>query len=249
LRIKAVIGYDGTGYGGFQIQDNAPTIQAEIEGVLARLTGVSTRILAAGRTDAGVHAEGQVIAFDTGWRHSVEDLQRGMNALLPAQIAVFELQEAAPEFHPRFDALTRRYRYTIYRSAVRHPLYARTSLHLDRPLDVKAMNCAAKRLVGVHDFLAFGSPPQGECSQREVIQAAWSQQDPWLWFDIEANAFLYRMVRMLVGTMLRVGEGTLTVEAFAGILETRDRGRAGPAVAAKGLCLRSVTYDDGPERA
>jgi tRNA pseudouridine38-40 synthase len=167
-----------------------------------------------------------------------------MNALLPDQIAVLRLQGSAPGFHPRFDALTRSYRYTIYQSAVRHPLYARTSLHLDRPLDVEAMKRAAQCLVGIHDFSAFGSPPQGRSSYRNVVQAAWSYREPWLWFDIEANAFLYRMVRMLVGTLLRVGQRKLTVEAFAEILETQNRGGAGPAAAAQGLCLKSVTYED-----
>lgn len=242
MRIKAVVAYDGTGYGGFQIQENAPTIQADIEDVLVRLTGVSTRILAAGRTDAGVHAEGQVIAFDTAWRHSSSDLQRGMNALLPGQIAVFELNEVDPGFHPRFDASSRSYQYTIYRATVRHPFYRRYSLHMARDLDVGAMRDAAACLVGVHDFLAFGSPPQGGNSTREVIRATWSLEEPWLRFDIEANAFLYRMVRMLVGTLLRVGTGALTPEDFREILETRNRARAGPAVTAEGLCLKSVAY-------
>jgi len=247
VRIKAIIGYDGTGYGGLQIQENAPTIQAEIEDVIAQLTGVHTRILAAGRTDAGVHAEGQVIAFDTAWRHPVSDLQRGMNALLPEQIVVFELREVEPGFHPRFGALSRRYQYTIYRAAVRHPFYGRHSLYVERPLDVEAMSGAAQCLVGRHDFLAFGSPPQGHNSIREVIRATWSLQEPWLRFDIEANAFLYRMVRMLVGTMLRVGSGAITLEQFVQVLETRDRDGAGPAVAAEGLCLKSVAYADGPK--
>ncbi|MGC9522400.1 MAG: tRNA pseudouridine(38-40) synthase TruA [Anaerolineae bacterium] len=242
MRLKAVIGYDGTGYGGFQIQANAPTIQAEVERVLAKLTGVPVHILAAGRTDAGVHAEGQVIAFDTRWRHPVSDLQRGMNALLPEQIAVFELAEAKPAFHPRFDALSRHYRYTIYRGAVRHPLWARYSLHIGRALDVDAMASAARCLVGCHDFLAFGSPPQGDNSVRDISRAEWSVCGPWLTFDVEANAFLNRMVRMLVGTMVRVGYGAITPGEFEEILETRDRDRAGPALAAEGLCLMSVAY-------
>lgn len=242
MRLKAVVGYDGTGYGGFQIQTNAPTIQAEIERALARLTQESIRILAAGRTDAGVHAEGQVIAFDTEWRHPTVDLQRGLNALLPEQIAVFALEEVEAGFHPRFDARSRSYRYTVYQAAVRHPLFARFSLHVAQTLDVEAMELAARYLVGDHDFLAFGSPPQGHNSVREVSRATWSLRDPWLTFEIEANAFLYRMVRMLVGTMLRVGQGALSPQAFGEILETRNRERAGPAVAAEGLCLMSVGY-------
>lgn len=242
MRIKAVVGYDGTDYSGFQIQKNAPSIQAEIEEVLAKLTGVPTRILAAGRTDAGVHAEGQVVAFDTTWRHPISELHRGMNALLPEPIAVFDLDEVRPDFHPRFDALRRTYRYKIYQAAVRHPLYARYSLHVRQPLDIDAMARASKSLVGRQDFLAFGSPPQGDNSVREVFRAVWSVQGPWLTFEIEADAFLYRMVRMVVGTLQRVGSGALTPEAFGEILATRNRRRAGPAVDAAGLYLTSVVY-------
>lgn len=243
MRIRAIVGYDGTGYGGFQIQENAPTIQAEIEQVLERLTGDFTRILAAGRTDAGVHAEGQVIAFETQWRHSIPELQRAMNALLPEQIAIFDLAEVAGGFHPRFDAVRRTYRYTIYRGAVQHPLWVRYSLHVGDRLDLEAMARATQCLVGTHDFRAFGSPPQGENAVREVFRAEWTSQEPWLYFDIAANAFLYRMVRILVGTLLRVGRGALTPEEFAEILETRNREKAGPAVVAQGLCLKSVLYE------
>jgi len=242
VRVRAVIVYDGTGYGGFQIQSNAPTVQGELERALAGLTGEDVRIVAAGRTDAGVHAEGQTIAFETGWRHSLDELQRGMNALLPEQIAVSELAQAEAEFHPRYDARIRRYRYTIYRGLVRHPFHERYSVHIPGPLDLGAMARAAQSLVGSHDFLAFGSPPQGSNSVREVIRAEWSEDEPWLVFDIEANAFLYRMVRMLVGTLLRVGRRRLTPEEFEEILKGRDRRRAGPAAEAKGLSLTRVIY-------
>lgn len=244
MRIKAVVAYDGTGYGGFQRQKNAPSIQEELERVLERLTGVPTQVLSAGRTDAGVHAEGQVIAFDVAWRHPLGDLRRGMNALLPSQIAVSRLEVVAPTFHPRYAAVRRWYRYTLYRSTERNPLVARFSLHVARPLDVVAMNRAASMLVGRQDFAAFGSPPVGENTVREVFRAAWTEQGLWLYFDIEADAFLYRMVRLLVGTLLRVGEGVLTPEDFGDILRTRDRRRAGPAVAAQGLCLKAVFYAD-----
>lgn len=245
MRVKAVLGYDGTAYSGFQFQINAPSIQAEVERVLAELTQTPIRITAAGRTDAGVHARGQVVAFDTAWRHSIADLLRGMNALLPEDIVIFELDVVDPAFHPRFDALRRRYRYTIYREAVRNPLVARYSLHVPQSLDLAAMQAAADCLIGRHDFFAFGSPPQGVNSVRDVSCAAWSFNAPWLTFDIEANAFLYRMVRMVVGTLLRVGLGALTPVAFREILEARRRENAGPAAAAKALCLESVLYASG----
>jgi tRNA pseudouridine38-40 synthase len=242
VRVKAVIAYDGTGYSGFQIQKNAPTIQEELEHALVRLTGCETRVLASGRTDAGVHAEGQVIAFDTEWKHSIADLQRGMNAVLPEQIAVRALEQADSAFHPRFDAVRRYYRYTVYWAAVRNPLAARYSLHVTRALDLRAMQEAARHMIGRHDFWALGSPPQGNNAVRDVFRAAWSFEDPWLFFDIEANAFLYRMVRMTVGTLLRVGYGALTPDAFGVVVRQRDRAGAGPAVAAHGLCLKAVTY-------
>lgn len=172
-----------------------------------------------------------------------------MNALLSEQVVIYELGEVDPGFHPRYDATGRSYQYTIYRAAVRHPFYARYSLHIGQALDVEAMSRAAHCLLGCHDFLAFGLPPQGCNSVREVTRVGWVFQEPWLRFDIEANAFLYRMVRMLVGTMLRVGTGALTCEAFAGILETRSREKAGPAVAAEGLCLKSVAYVNGRKNA
>jgi tRNA pseudouridine38-40 synthase len=242
--VKAIVAYDGTGYGGFQRQKNAPSIQQSLEEALEKLTGVPTRLLAAGRTDAGVHADGQVIAFDTAWRHTLEALHRGMNALLPEQIAVKRLAEAEMTFHPRYDALRRHYRYTIYRGAVRDPLVARFSLHVARNLDLGAMHAAAQMLVGRQDFGAFGSPPAGVNTVREVYLATWLEQGQWLYFDIEANAFLYRMVRMVTGTLLRVGYGSLTPDTFGEILRTIDRGKAGPAVAARGLCLTEVMYTD-----
>jgi len=242
VRVRAVVAYDGTGYGGFQRQKNAPSIQAELERALEKLTQTSCPVLASGRTDAGVHAEGQVIAFDPAWRHSLSDLQRALNAVLPAQIAVLHVEVAAPTFHPRYDALRRAYRYTLYCGAVRHPLVANYSLHVARTLNLEAMRAAASLLVGRHDFAAFGSPPVGENTVREVYSATWTSQDAWLYFDIEANAFLYRMVRMLVGTLLRVGYNVLSPEAFGQILHGRERRKAGPAAASHGLCLRYVSY-------
>ncbi|MFP4393652.1 MAG: tRNA pseudouridine(38-40) synthase TruA [Anaerolineales bacterium] len=256
MRYKAIIAYDGTAYAGFQRQKNAFTIQEEIEDVLGTLMCASIRVTAAGRTDAGVHAEGQVIAFEGVWRHSTADLHRGMNALLSDHIAIVHLSEVEADFHPRFDAVRRQYRYTIYQAPIPNPLVQRTSLHISQALDREAMQAAAGTLVGRHDFAAFGSPPQGHNAVREVYRAAWSWAEgtaygrlgdrsahTWLYFDIEANAFLYRMVRMLVGTMLRVGSGALTPEEFAAILDTQDRNRAGPAIAACGLSLQAVLYE------
>jgi len=242
MRVRAVVAYDGTDYGGFQRQTNAPSVQAVLEAALVQVTQEAVTVLAAGRTDAGVHAAGQVIAFDTAWRHGLDDLQRALNAVLPADIAVLDVAEAAPDFHPRYDARSRRYRYTIYNAPVRWPLARRYSLHVPMPLNVPALQQAAQCLVGEHDFAAFGQPPQGESTVRRVLAAEWGGEPPWLTFDIEANAFLYRMVRSIVGTMLMVGRGEMSVEEFAAVLASCDRSRAGPTAPPHGLCLMEVKY-------
>ncbi|HEC34303.1 MAG TPA: tRNA pseudouridine(38-40) synthase TruA [Chloroflexi bacterium] len=243
MRVRAIIAYDGTDYQGFQRQANGCTVQEVLETAVARVTGEATTVLAAGRTDAGVHAEGQVIAFDTRWRHTLEELQRALNAVLPPEVAVREMAQAALGFHPRYDAYSRHYRYTIYNWPVRSPLARRTSLHVPRRLDVGAMQAVAQLLVGEHDFAAFGRPPQGEKTVRRVLRAGWGGESPWLLFDIEANAFLYRMVRSLVGTMIQVGLGRMTVRAFDQVLALRDRAQAGPTAPPHGLCLVEVKYE------
>jgi len=246
MRVRAVVAYDGTDYGGFQRQVNAPTVQATLESALAQITQAKVTVLAAGRTDAGVHAAGQTIAFDTAWRHSLNDLHRALNAVLPVDIVILKVEAAATDFHPRYDALSRLYRYSLYNAPVRWPLSRRYSLHIAAPLDIAMMRRAAKSLVGEHDFATFGRPPQGwspgAVTVRRVQMAKWSGTSPELTFDIAANAFLYRMVRSIVGTLLLVGQGRMSVEEFVAALEARDRDRAGPTARPHGLCLLEVKY-------
>jgi tRNA pseudouridine38-40 synthase len=259
MRVRGIVAYDGTGYSGFQRQTNALTVQEVLESALAQITQETTTVLAAGRTDAGVHATGQVVAFDTAWRHGLDDLWRALNAVLPADIAFLQVEEAAPSFHPRYDARCRRYRYTVYNAPVRWPLALRYSLHVAVPLDVPAMERAAQLLVGEHDFAAFGQPPRvserDDVTVRRVLAAQWRRELPlgcapgeraqdvlWLNFDIEANAFLYRMVRSIVGTLLQVGRGEMEVDEFAEVLALGDRDRAGPTAPPHGLCLVEVKY-------
>jgi tRNA pseudouridine38-40 synthase len=238
----AVVEYDGTDYLGFQLQAQCPTVQGEIEQALAAVTQEEIRIIAAGRTDTGVHAQGQVIAFSTAWRHPVEELQRALNAVLPEDIAARELRPVAEDFHPRFDAVSREYRYTILNQPLRSPLARRFAYHFPRPLDVVAMNEAAGTLMGTHGFASFGQAPQGDNTVRTVYRAQWTSEEPFVYFDIVANAFLYRMVRSLVGTLLLVGTGELSPAGFEEILQSADRDRAGQAVPAHGLCLMKVNY-------
>jgi tRNA pseudouridine38-40 synthase len=242
MRVKAIVAYDGTDYLGFQRQASGRTVQEVLETALERITGTRVRVLAAGRTDAGVHAEGQVIAFDTTWRHSLADLQRAMNAVLPQDSAVRELTQAASDFHPRFDALSRLYRYTVLNAPVRSPITRRTSLHWRTPLNLEAMESATALVVGEHDFATFGRPPQGGTTVRCVFEAGWVTNPPWLFFEIEANAFLFRMVRSIVGTALEVGQGRLTPSQFGAIFVSRDRSQAGQTAPAHGLCLIKVRY-------
>jgi tRNA pseudouridine38-40 synthase len=242
MRVRAVVAYDGTAYGGFQRQTNAPTVQATLEAALAQVTQEAVVVLAAGRTDAGVHAVGQVIALDTAWRHGVDALQAALNAVLPDDVAVRDVEEVSPGFHPRYDASSRRYQYALYNAPVRCPLARRHSLYVAKPLDVEAMERAARSLVGEHDFAAFGQPPQGRVTVRRVMMAQWGGEPPWLTFDIEANAFLYRMVRSIVGTLLQVGRGRMNVESFQAVLASRDRSQAGPTAPPHGLCLIEVKY-------
>jgi len=243
-RYRATLAYDGTGYHGFQRQaaEHEPTIQGEVERALTQLGQSKITVTGSGRTDAGVHATGQVIAFNAEWRHGLDDLQRALNATLPADIAVLDLQEATADFHPRYDAVSREYVYTIYDAPVRHPLERLYALHVAGPLDVMSMNAAAATLVGEHDFAAFGSPTTGEVTVRRMWRAQVSAAPPLIRVELEANGFLYRMVRSIVGTLLAVGRGGMTLDEFRGVLESRNRSRAEAGVPAHGLCLTHVSY-------
>jgi len=244
MRYRAQIEYDGTGYFGFQRQEkDQPTVQSELERALNRLTNETIVVSGSGRTDRGVHALGQVISFEIDWKHGVTSLQRALNANLAPDIAVVEVGETESNFHPRFDAIRRAYRYHVYNAAVRSPLRRLGSWYVRKPLDIDRMNDAAKLLVGKHDFATFGSPPQGDNTTREVYVAQWRKQAGLFVFYIEANAFLYRMVRTVVGTLKLVGEGSWTIDEFAAALSARDRSRAAAVAPACGLYLEGVTYE------
>jgi len=245
-RYKAIIEYDGTDHLGFQRQAVGRTVQAELEVALNRIGWSGKSVLGAGRTDAGVHASGQVIAFDLDWKHGEGDLLRALNANLPSDIAVKSAEECAPDFHPRFSAQGRRYRYTIYNRPIRSPLAARYVWQVwPSALNLEVMQAASRQLLGQHDFAAFGADPDGgENTLRTVTLAEWSAPTAGtlLYFDIQANAFLYRMVRSLVGALKCVGTGQLTVEAFGTILASRDRSQCPALAPPQGLCLVEVIY-------
>ena len=245
-RYRALVEYDGTAYFGFQRQrKEQPTIQGELEKALSHLANQFVAIAGSGRTDSGVHALGQVICFDLDWHHGAEVLLRAINANLPADIAVLQLEVAAPSFHPRFDARRRLYHYHIYNGSVRRPLRRWRSWHVDQRLNVDKMSEAAHQLVGTHDFGTFGRPPQGGHSVRELFRVEWQHQgDDRLIFEIEANAFLYRMVRSIVGTLKLVGEGLWSMVDFEAAFAACDRAQCGMVAPPHGLYLVSVRYDD-----
>lgn len=243
---RALIAYDGTAYAGFQRQrEGQATIQGELEQVLGELAQRPITIKGAGRTDSGVHAIGQVIAFELEWSHSQTALQRALNAHLPADIAVLNLELCEAGFHPRFDARRRAYKYIIYNADVRSPICRQYSWHVRRPLDEDKMNQAAQALVGVQDFATFGQPPQGENTVRQLFAAVCQREGDEVSIFIEANAFLQRMVRSIVGSLKLVGEGSWSVEQFVTALEARDRSQCGTVAPPHGLFLVSVTYEQG----
>jgi tRNA pseudouridine38-40 synthase len=243
MRIRAVIAYDGTDYHGFQRQspDREPSIQGTLEGALRKI-GQPGEVQGAGRTDAGVHASGQVVAFNADWQHRLTDLQRALNATLPADVAVLELEQAAAAFHPRYDAISRAYRYRIHNARVRDPLLVRYALHVPQELDVAAMRRALTYTIGTHDFAAFGQPTVGESTIRSVYGAEVIAGGSSITIELRANGFLYRMVRRIVGTLISIGRGEQPPENFDRILKSVDPNRAGPAVAPNGLCLIAVNY-------
>lgn len=244
-RYRALIEYDGAAYLGFQRQRNGqPTIQGELERVLGDLAKRPITITGAGRTDSGVHAKGQVVSFELDWLHGQPVLQRAINANLAQDIAVLNLESCAADFHPRFDARRRAYEYNIYNAVIRSPIRRQYTWHVKRPLDITQMNEAAGALIGVHDFATFGQPPQGENTVREVFTAVCQRHNELVSITIEANAFLQRMVRSIVGTLKLVGEGSWTVGQFVAAFKAHDRSQCGTVAPPQGLYLMSVTYDE-----
>ena len=242
--IRLLLEYDGAAYHGWQRQKNARTIQEAVEAALGRLTGEEARLVASGRTDAGVHALGQVANFRTASRIPLKAFQVGLNSLLPRDIAVLHAAEVPPQFHARFSAVSKAYEYRILCRPARSPLELRYCWHLATPLDLEAMAKAAAALAGEHDFAAFQNRGSDvEHTVRRVLDAAWLAGDGGrLRFVISANGFLRGMARSLVGTMVEIGRGKRPPEDLAGLLASRDRAAAGATAPAAGLFLVRVVY-------
>ena len=245
-RFAATASYDGAEFSGSQRQVNERTVQAELETAAEALFGVPTRVEMAGRTDSGVHAIGQVVAFGADTALDAATVGRALNAHLPRDVAVREVREVVEGFDPRRWARRRWYRYSIWNQEARAPLLRRTAWHVRGSLDCPAMQEAADALAGRQDFVACsGLLEDGRTSVRTVFTAGWHCESGVLLFDIEADAFLPQMVRRLVGALVRVGRGALEVEEFVRLLRHAEPGSIGPTAPPHGLCLQHVWYDEG----
>jgi tRNA pseudouridine38-40 synthase len=249
---KLTIAYDGTDFHGWQIQSSKPTVQGEIVGVLRQLTQENIVLHGTGRTDAGVHALGQVGSFRTQSALSAADFHRALNALLPPSIRIVNAEEVGPNFSARFSARGKVYRYRLYRGRVVPPMIWRYVLHYPYPLNEDAMNDATARFVGIHDFTSFAASTGSEeddkerVMEREIFAAELtrSPDNEELVFTVHGRSFLRYMVRKMVGTLLDVGRGKLTPEDIDRLYELRDRSKSGPTVPAHGLCMVSAEHEE-----
>lgn len=242
---KLIIAYDGTQYFGSQRQANKPTIQQALEEALYQIGWRGNSVPFAGRTDTGVHASGQVATVQMEWGHPIEELQNALNAALPKDMAVNSIAEVPTDFHPRFSALSRSYEYRLYHQPVRDPARERYTWRVWPRLQIEILQRSAVLLIGEHDFAAFGTSPKKEASTvRNVTKSNWFVVDDETRFEIEANAFLYHMVRRLVYVQVAIAIGRATTENLAEMLRNPD-GKAIVGIApANGLTLTHVTYPE-----
>ena len=262
--VCALVAYDGSDFSGFQLQANAWTVQGALEDALERLTGQLCRVQGSGRTDAGVHAHGQVVSVTLPWKHSLDVLCQAWNRYLPKAVVIRQVIEAPVGFHPRFSATWRTYRYTVYHPSAgvlenvqRFPLFEHFALIEKSPLDVAAMNRAAALLVGTRDFATFGRAIYGESTVRTIEEIEWrvevgsiprldSPHLQRLVLTVTANGFLRRMVRNLAGTLLEVGRGRWQLNDVSAALAAQDRSRSAAPVPPNGLVLERVDYSEYP---
>ncbi len=243
-KVVLIIEYEGTRYHGFQLQPRLPTIQRELEQALAKLTGSRRRVVAASRTDAGVHARGQVVSFRTKSSLPDKTFVTGLNYYLPEDIAVRAAYRVDDSFHVQRDAVSRKYSYYVLNSQTRSPLRRGTSYLVSGRLDVEAMNGACRLLLGEHDLASFASRMDvGERSTvRNILRAGVTKEGETVVFHMVANSFLPHQLRNTVGLLLRVGLGKMVASEVSDIIEAKKPGLAGPTVPACGLCLMCVNY-------
>lgn len=244
-RYRATLAYDGSAYNGYQRQLDVPTVQEEVENALNTILKVPTTVYAAGRTDTGVHATGQVIAFDADWKHDDELLLKALNARLPDDIALQDIKQQEG-FHPRFDALSRTYRYQVAAVDVRQPLLNKRAWQMQKNMDDAALQRTAAMLIGEHDFAAFGNPPQGNNTVRRIFQSVW-QHNPEPYgrlyvYTVTATAFLHHMVRRLVAIQVAVATGRIPFEQFEDVFRSADLSCNRWIAPPQGLTLAEVSY-------
>jgi tRNA pseudouridine38-40 synthase len=241
--LKLTLAYDGTGFHGWQIQPQLATVQGQLQHTLQKLFNHDVQVTGSGRTDAGVHAHGQVASVETMRNMDTDAVLRGANALLPPEIRVLSVEEVSPEFHARRSALSKTYEYRIWRNPIVSPFHARYVYAFRYPLDEKPMDRGTTYFIGTHDFTSFcATATEIEDRTRTIYEATWSRSETEWVFRIRGNGFLQYMVRTIVGTLLEIGQGRLEAEQIPGIFEARDRRLAGPSVPAQGLHLISVDY-------
>ncbi|UCE63492.1 MAG: tRNA pseudouridine(38-40) synthase TruA [Nitrospirota bacterium] len=241
--IKLTLEYDGTAYAGWQRQPDQPTVQSVLEKVLAQITQTSLSTMAAGRTDAGVHALGQVVSFRSEKAMTVSEWRRALNGLLPRDIAVQAIEVAPENFHPRYNAIGKIYEYQILNSPYRSALNHHRVWHIPKPLDVAAMDLASNFFLGKHDFSSFQcSPTDNENPLCLIERCAVTHKSPLLVITIQADRFLKQMVRTMVGTLVEVGQGHRMPSDIKGILQRADRRSAGKTAPPHGLYLVKVLF-------
>lgn len=245
--IRFVLQYEGTRYQGWQKQESmANTIQSKLEAVLSKMCGGKIEVKGSGRTDAGVHAYGQVANFQTESAMSLTEMMEYLNRYLPEDIAVISIEEAPLRFHSRLNAKEKIYRYRVLNSGIPHVFDRKYTFCVPEPLNLEAMKEAASHLVGTHDFKAFTSTKKGKKSTvRTIEEILIERSGDEVVLTYRGNGFLYHMVRILTGTLLEVGQGIRRAEEMQEILKSKERQNAGPLVPAQGLALMQVIYEDG----
>jgi len=238
-----VVEYDGTNYHGWQCQPNGVTVQEVIQQKLAKILNHPVKVYAAGRTDAGVHAFGQVINFFTERAIDTAALARGLNGLLPTDIRIKNAREVDGSFHARYSAISKSYVYSLFNAPYVPPFHVRYVWHIPYRIDSGRMHQTMQEIVGTHDFSSFKKKDEiYKGHERKVLRAGVRRRGPFIYIFVEATGFLRYMVRNIVGTLVLVGEGRISQEDFIAILQSRDRVNAGPTAPPQGLFLRRIKY-------
>ncbi len=243
-RYKLIVAYDGTNYNGFARQPNGTTIVETLEEAVEKIVQHKVYILGAGRTDTGVHAKGQCCVFDSDTKVPVERLAKAINSKLPMDIAVQSVEKVSDDFHPRFGAKRKTYRYQIMNSKQRDPFLYKYALAYPYAIDLEKMKAAAEKMIGTHDFKCFcAAKTDVKDTVRTIYDIQIYQQDDLISVDICGNGFLYNMVRIIIGTLLKVNEGKLSADDITRIIESKDRNLAGPTAPPQGLTMLKIIYE------